>query len=264
MVPDSRATTSGMSRISAFESLRLAPTLPNQLVCYLDKQATERRLAITEAIRECLTAWRTLGGAPVTTHERLGYLAQQKKLTLESVVGDVLERVARTLPEAPPNLETGLRDYNHDEQQEVFERLKLGKSQLKESGVRFAPQIPLQELAHLERSARESQMSINQCFRTHLDAWRTLGGASVTAHQRIRQYATTKGISLESAVNSLLTAHANNLEDPPAKVVIKTGLEVLPLDGLLERLGEQMVSAKTASIRAAAKKPRKHAAAPHK
>ncbi len=192
-----------MSRISAFDSLRLTPVLPHQLVCFLDRQATERRLAMTETIRECLTAWRTLGGAPVSTHERLGYLALQKKLTLESVVGDVLERAAMKLPEAPADIETGHREYTQAEQDEVLTRLNLGTSQIRDSGVRFAPQIPLQELAHLERAAAAGQMSISQCVRHRLEAWRTLGGASVRAHQRIRNFAATKGISLESAVNSL-------------------------------------------------------------
>lgn len=246
-----------MSRVTAFESLRLATVYPPQLVCFLSTLCDERQIALTEAIRECLTAARTLGGAPLMTHERLAYLAHRKKLHLHTVVADVLERGAEQLPEAPQSLRTGIHEFSPEEVEAVIKKLGLSDSQIRSSGLRFAPQIPLQELAHLERVVETEQMGIHEAAKSRLEFWRTLGGASIKAHQRIRRFASTKGISLEGAVANVLTENARQLEDPPPNLVLPHGLQVLPLDGLLERLGERLVEAKAKAVKASAKARKK-------
>lgn len=258
MQPRSRpATTLHMSRVMAFEGLKLNITYPTQLVCFLADVAAERQVAVTEAIRDCLEAARTLGGAPLVTHERLAYLAHRKGLRLQAVVADALERAAQTLPDAPTDIRTGIHEYSPDEIAAVLKR--LSSTQVRSSGVRFSPQIPLQELAHLERLARVQKSHIGEAAKGQLEFWRTLGGTSVTAHQRIRQFARTKEISLESAVANLLTEYTRQLEDPPPALRLHNGLQVLPLEGILERLGEELVEAKAKQLKAASKKPSKRA-----
>jgi len=244
-----------MSRVMAFEGLKLSITYPTQLVCHLAERAGERQVAVTEAIRDCLEAARTLGGAALVTHERLAYLAQQKGLSLQVAVADVLERAAQALPPAPSDIRTGIHEYSPEEVAAVLKG--LSSSEVRNSGVRFSPQIPLQELAHLERLARLQKLGVGEAARSQLEFWRTLGGTSVTAHQRIRQFARAKEISLDSAVANLLTEYARQLDDPPPGLRLPTGLQVLPLEGVLERLGDELVAAKTKQLKAAAKKPKK-------
>jgi hypothetical protein len=236
----------------AFEGLKLNITYPTQLVCFLADIAAERQVAVTEAIRDCLEAARTLGGAALVTHERLAYLAHRKNLRLQVVVADVLERAAQTLAEAPTDIRTGIHEYSPDEVAAVLKR--LSSSQVRGSGVRFSPQIPLQELAHLERLARLQKSHIAEAAKGQLEFWRTLGGISVTAHQRIRQFAREKEISLESAVANLLTEYSRQLDDPPASLKLSNGLQVLPLEGILERLGDELIEAKVKHLKAASKK----------
>lgn len=244
-----------MSRVMAFEGLKLSITYPTQLVCYLAELAAERQVAVTEAIRDCLEAARTLGGAPLVTHERLAYLAHQKGLRLQVVVADALERAAQALPAAPADMRTGIHEHSPEAVAAVLKG--LSSSEVRASGVRFSPQIPLQELAHLERLARLQKLGIGETARSQLEFWRTLGGASVTAHQRIRQFARAKEISLDSAVANLLTEYTRQLEDPPPGLKLATGLQVLPLEGVLERLGDELVAAKAKQLKTVSKKSEK-------
>jgi hypothetical protein len=247
-----------MSRVTAFEGAKLFISYPTQLVCHLAEFASERQIAITEAIREYLTAARTLGGAPLLVHERLAYLAHLKQLRLAAVVADALERSAEQLPPAPTATKPRVREYTPPEIAATLERIGASDSMVKASGVRFSPQIPLQELAHLERYARLQKSGLPEAARDRLEFWRTLGGISLQAQQRIRVFATTKGISMDSAVANLLTEYARQLDDPPPSLPLENGLQVLSMDGVLERVGETLVSAKRQAAKQHAKKAAKH------
>ncbi|MDX2015841.1 MAG: hypothetical protein SFW67_36945 [Myxococcaceae bacterium] len=245
-----------MSRVQAYEGMKFFTFYPVQTVAHLIEYSAERRIAVTEAIREHLTAARTLGGAPLVTHERLAYLAHQKRIPLEAVVADALERATQRLPEAPPSTKTNIREYTPEEVQALLKDANVNKHSIRGSGVRFQPTLPLQEIAHLERYATRHRCGLPEAGRERLEFWRTLGGISIEAHRRIAQFAASKGISLESAVANLLTEYARELEDPPPSLQLDNGLQVLPAEGLLERLGKQLLDEKK---RAAKRKPGKKA-----
>lgn len=238
-----------MSRVQTYEGSKLLITYPTQVVCHLIDYAEARKLSMTEAIREYITAARTLGGAPLLTHERLAYLAHKKRSTLEAIVGDVLERATQGLPEAAASTKTNIHEYSPAEVEALLKRAEISQHAVRSSGVRYSPTLPLQELAHLERFGSRRRCSVPEAARERLEFWRTLGGITIQAHRRIAKFAAAKGISLESAVANLLTEYARDLEDPPANLQLDNGLQLLDTEGLLERIGQQYVDAKKSAVK---------------
>jgi hypothetical protein len=237
-----------MSRVTAYEGLKLAINYPTQLACHLIEVSAERKEAVTETIREYLAAARTLGGAPLLTHERFAWHAKRKHLSLHAIVGDALERSAQHLPDpASGSTPTRVREYSPDDVAALLKQAKLAPSMVRESGVRFGPMLPLQEIAHLQHYATTLRYGLAEAARDKLEFWRTLGGISLQAHRRIAAYAAAKSISLDSAVANLLTEAARHLPDPDPKAEpLHHGLVVLPLDNVLGKVAAAIVRDKKA------------------
>jgi hypothetical protein len=243
-----------MSRVAAYEGHKLGINYPTQLACHLIEVSAQRKEAVTETIREYLTAARTLGGAPLLTHERLAWLAHRKHLGLHAIVGDALERSAQHLPDPTSgSVPARIREYSPDEVAALLKEAKVASSQVRDTGVRFAPMLPLQEVAHLQHYATTLRYGLAEAARDKLEFWRSLGGISLQAHRRIAAYAESKSISLESAVANLLTEAARQHPDPDPKAApLYHGLVVLPLDNVLAKVAAAVVRDKKAKAKSKA------------